>query len=122
MEQQAIQRLPLSILSSRCSLADHIEDETGVGQHGNVTAGGLDGGGAHALRYEALQIGVYGAVLGGHDVQARLRPPSTCSAGSARSHRHRAGSDVNEAGNAGIGTSGGDESTAKECPTRIAGL
>ena len=42
----------------------------------DVAAGGLDGDGSHALRQEALQLRLYGAVLGGHDVPARLRPPS----------------------------------------------
>jgi hypothetical protein len=68
--------LPSGFLNGACGLADDIEYEGGVREHGDVAAGGLDGDGSHALRHEAFQLGLYGAVLGGHDVPARLRPPS----------------------------------------------
>src|SRR5260370_2143431 len=55
--------------------ADDVEDEAGLGEHGNVAAVGLVGGGAHALRNEAFQLRVDGVVLIGHDVPARLRLP-----------------------------------------------
>jgi hypothetical protein len=42
---------------------DHIEHEVGLGEHGAVAAVGLGGGGAHALREEALQLGVNGTVV-----------------------------------------------------------
>ena len=67
--------LPSGFLNGVCRLADDIEYEGRVGEHGDVAAGGLDGDGSHALRHGALQLGLYGAVLGGHDVPARLRPP-----------------------------------------------
>jgi hypothetical protein len=38
-----------------------------VGKHGNVAARGLDGGGTHAFRHEAFQIGMDGAVILGDD-------------------------------------------------------
>src|SRR5882672_7450592 len=44
-----------------------------------MAALGLDGCRAHTLRDEALQLGVDGAVVLGHDVPTRLRPPGcTC--------------------------------------------
>src|SRR2546429_4076624 len=46
-----------------------------MGQHGDVAAVHVVGVGAHTLRHEALQVGVDGAVVVGHDVPARLRLP-----------------------------------------------
>jgi hypothetical protein len=47
----------------------------GVGKHWDVAAGDLMRGGAHTLRHEALQLGLYSAVTRGHDVRTGLRPP-----------------------------------------------
>ena len=46
-----------------------------MGEHGHVTAGDLMRSGAHAFGDEALQFGLHGAVLGGHDVRTGLRRP-----------------------------------------------
>jgi hypothetical protein len=56
-------------------IADYVEHGARLGEHRNVAALHLDGRGAHALRSEALQVRVDGAILGGHDVPTRLRPP-----------------------------------------------
>jgi hypothetical protein len=64
------------LLNGVCRPADDIEYECGVREHGDVAAGGLHGGGSHALRHEALQLGLYSAVFGSHDVPARLQLPS----------------------------------------------
>src|SRR5271155_5130367 len=56
--------------------ADHVDHETGIGKHGDMAAGDLKGGRAHAFRNEAFEIGMDGTVLGGHDVPAGLRSPS----------------------------------------------
>ena len=39
----------------------------------------LVGGGAHMLRREALQLGLHGAVISGHDIPARFGLPSRSS-------------------------------------------
>jgi len=41
-----------------------------------VAAVDLVGGGAHTLRREALQLGLHGAVISGHDIPARFGLPS----------------------------------------------
>jgi len=50
---------PSGFLDSGGSLADHIEHFARVGHHRDVVAFQLDGGGAHALRSGALQVGVH---------------------------------------------------------------
>src|SRR2546423_8324285 len=50
-------------LNGLCGTADHVEHEAGVGEHGDVAAVDLIGGGAHPLRHEAFQLGVDGAVV-----------------------------------------------------------
>jgi hypothetical protein len=44
-----------------------------------VAAVNLVGGGAHTLRREALQLGLHGAVISGHDIPARFGLPSRSS-------------------------------------------
>jgi hypothetical protein len=56
-------------------LRDGFEYEAGVGEHGNVAAVDVSGGGAHTSDQEALQLGFDGPVVLGHDVPAWLRPP-----------------------------------------------
>lgn len=58
-----------------CGGTDHVEHQVGMGKHGDVAAVERIGGGAHALRYEAFKIRVDGAIVVGHDVPTRLRPP-----------------------------------------------
>jgi hypothetical protein len=41
---------PLVLLNSGCGLADHVNDEVGLGEHDDVTAVRLDGGRPHAFR------------------------------------------------------------------------
>src|SRR2546428_834425 len=60
-----------------CRGTDHVEHKSGVGKHGNVAAGDLMRGRAHTFRQEALQLRMDGAVVGGQDVPARLRPPGS---------------------------------------------
>jgi len=62
-------------LNGASGFADHAEYEVRIGEHGDVAAGPLHGGCPHALRHETFQVGVDGAVVLGHDVPARLRPP-----------------------------------------------
>src|SRR5258708_13492163 len=62
-------------LNGVCRAPDHVEHEAGGGEHGDVAAVDLIGGGAHPLRHEALQLGWDGVVVLGHDVPARLQPP-----------------------------------------------
>lgn len=62
-------------LNGFCGGKDHIDHQLWAGEHGDVAAGNLMRGSAHALRNEPLQLGLHGAVLGGHDVGARLRSP-----------------------------------------------
>jgi hypothetical protein len=62
-------------LNHFCGCTDDIDHQVGVGEHGDVATGDLHRIGAHTLRHEALQLRLHGAVLGGHDVRARLRPP-----------------------------------------------
>jgi len=54
---------------------DHVDHKAGLGEHGDVAAADLVGGGAHAPGGEALQLGLDGVVVGGNDVPARLRLP-----------------------------------------------
>src|SRR5260370_36775900 len=75
MQRASVGSRCLGFLNSVCGLADHIKYEAGVGEHGNVAAVDLSCGCAHTLRNEAFQIGMDGAVVLGHDVPARLRPP-----------------------------------------------
>ena len=58
-----------------CGHTDDIDHQVGVGEHGHVTAGDLMRSGAHAFGDDALQFGLHGAVLGGHDVRTGLRHP-----------------------------------------------
>ena len=44
-----------------------------------MAAVNLVGGGAHTLRREALQLGLHGAVISGHDIPARFGLPSRSS-------------------------------------------
>src|SRR6058998_1164677 len=62
-------------LSDVSGLVDHVEHKAGLGKHRDVAAVGLESGLAHALRDEALQLGLDGAVLIRNDVPARLRLP-----------------------------------------------
>jgi hypothetical protein len=41
----------LALLNSGCGLADHVNDEVGLGEHDDVTALRLDDGRPHALRW-----------------------------------------------------------------------
>ena len=68
----------LSLLRGDCGggLADYVEHGARLGDHRNVAALHLDGRGAHALRGEAFQVGLDGAILGGYDGPTWLRPPS----------------------------------------------
>jgi hypothetical protein len=75
LPSNALRALPLGFLNGASGLADHVEYAAGVGEHGDVAAGHLDGGCPHALRHEALQLRVDGTILGGEDVPARLRLP-----------------------------------------------
>src|ERR1700751_1771906 len=70
-------RKPSATRSSEriCGLADDIEHEDGVREHGDVAAGDLAGGSGHAIRHEALQLGMDSPVPGGQDVPTRLRSP-----------------------------------------------
>jgi hypothetical protein len=45
--------------------SDDVEDVVGVGEHGDVAAVYVAGGGAHALRHEALLLGADGTVAAG---------------------------------------------------------
>ena len=58
-----------------CGGADNIDDEVGLRQHCDVTAVDSMSGRTHALRYEALQIGVDCLVLRGQNVPARFGLP-----------------------------------------------
>src|SRR5579862_4357943 len=58
-----------------CGRADDVEDEAGLGEHGDVAAVDVVGGGAHPLGGSSLQVGVHGLVVVGHDVPGRLGPP-----------------------------------------------
>src|SRR2546428_10713190 len=68
-------RLSWPSLNGVCGGPDHVDHEGGLREHGDVAAVGLMDGGAHPLRDEALQLGMNGAVVLGHDVPTRLRPP-----------------------------------------------
>src|SRR2546426_5971394 len=68
-------RLSWPSLNGACGGTDHVDHEGGLREHGDVAAVGLMDGGAHPLRDEALQLGMDGAVVLGHDVPARFRPP-----------------------------------------------
>jgi hypothetical protein len=65
----------LRFLNGARGLADYAKNELGLRQHRDMTAVGLDDGRAHAFRDKALQLGMYGAVVLGHDEPARFRPP-----------------------------------------------
>jgi hypothetical protein len=56
-------------------LADHVNDEVGLGEHDDVAAVRLDGGRPHAFRQKTLEVGMHGAVILGDDVPARFRLP-----------------------------------------------
>src|SRR5271168_3435521 len=62
-----------------CGVADYIEHNFGMGEHGNMAGCNLRNLSAHALRGKAFQIGMDGAILGGHDGPTRLCPPSDAS-------------------------------------------
>src|ERR1700685_3459571 len=62
-------------LDAADGVADDVDHEVGVGQHGDVAAVDVVGGGVHALGAEALQLGVDGVVVVGDDVPARLGLP-----------------------------------------------
>src|SRR6266404_414345 len=68
-------RLSWPSLNGACGSTDHVDHEGGLREHGDVAAVGLMDGGAHPLRDEALQLGMNGAVVLGHEVPTRLRPP-----------------------------------------------
>ena len=59
-----------------CGGTDNVNYQAGVRQHWYVAAVDSVRGGAHALGYEAFKIRVNRAVVVGHDVPTRLRPPS----------------------------------------------
>src|SRR3989441_653475 len=63
-------------LHGRCGGTDYVENEVRLGEHRDMTAVGLVGGGAHTPGHGALQIGMHGAVFFADDVPARLRLPS----------------------------------------------
>src|SRR5439155_19027569 len=63
-------------LHGLCGGTDHVNHKLGVGEHRDVAAVDLVGGGAHTLGHGALQIGMHGAVFFADDVPARLRLPS----------------------------------------------
>lgn len=64
-----------AILNGGCGLADHVDDDVGLGEHRHMAARHLGHGRAHALRDPALQIGVHGVVLRRQHIPARLGPP-----------------------------------------------
>src|ERR1700752_1345192 len=47
-----------------CGLADHVQHDVRIGQHGNMTAGCLDNSGPHTLRDKALKVRMNRTVLG----------------------------------------------------------
>src|SRR5258708_28969586 len=57
---------------SSCGCPDDVEDEVGVGEHGDVAAVDVVGGGTHPLSRGPLQLRVDGLVVVGHDVPGRL--------------------------------------------------
>ena len=63
---------------------DNIDDEVGVREHRDVAAVNRMSGRSHAFRYEALQIGVDSAVMGGHNVPDGLDFQATPGAFSGR--------------------------------------
>lgn len=68
-----IARLFLLQLRHRsCGVANYVEHDFGLGEHGDMAGGNLHGLSTHALRGEAFQIGMNGAVLGGHNGPTRL--------------------------------------------------
>src|ERR1700735_4328803 len=60
---------------SSCGGADDVEDVVGVGEHGDVAAIDVVGGGAHPLGRGPLQVRLDGLVVVTHDAPARLGPP-----------------------------------------------
>src|SRR5260370_30461875 len=66
-------------LDAFCGGADDVDNQVGVGEHGNVAAGDLSHFGAHALRHEPFHVGVDSAVVLGDDVPAGLRSPGSSS-------------------------------------------
>src|SRR5260370_26194051 len=66
-----IRRPPRSTLFPYTTLFRSVEDVVGVGEHGDVAAVDVVGGGTHPLGRGPLQLGVDGLVLVGHDVPAR---------------------------------------------------
>src|SRR5579863_296139 len=55
-----------------CGVADYVEHDFGMGEHGDMAGGHLHRLSTHALRGEAFQIRMDGAILGGHDAPTRL--------------------------------------------------
>src|SRR5262245_12606532 len=57
------------------SFSNNVQHKLGLRQHGDMTAVGFEDRCPHALRDEALQLGLDGLVLGGYDVPAWLGSP-----------------------------------------------
>jgi hypothetical protein len=81
MGDDNLQRVALQRCGGRGALdcvggrADDVEHQLVVGEHGDVAAVDVIGGGAHELGDKALELRMDGAVVVGRDVPAGLRSP-----------------------------------------------
>jgi hypothetical protein len=57
----------LGFLNGPCGVADHVQHGMRLGEHRDVTARQLDGGGAHLRRDKTFKVGMDGAVVLGHN-------------------------------------------------------
>src|SRR5439155_20061760 len=64
-----------TLLNRGSGLANDLDDNVRLGEHGDVAAVGLDRGRVHAFRQKALKIRMHRLVLLSEDVPARLRLP-----------------------------------------------
>ena len=64
-----------TLLNRGSGLANDLDDNVRLGEHGDVAAVGLDRRRVHALRQKTLKIGMHGLVLLSEDEPARLRLP-----------------------------------------------
>jgi hypothetical protein len=68
-------RVPMRSLDAFDGVADNVDHEVGVGEHRDVAAVDVVGGGVHALGAESLELGVDGHVVVGDAEPARLGVP-----------------------------------------------